>query len=133
MGWNPFKQIKSYVSNPIDYIKDRVEKHWERNVQNPFQDIGNAMERWNPMPQIKMPTIPGPTPEQLAAQAAQTKLLTAQAAQLEQQKANQTATEASAEASARARRARMAGRNSLLLDEVGIIDGTRPMQAALGA
>jgi hypothetical protein len=59
--------------------------------------------------------------------------LTAQAAQLEQQKETQTATEAAAEASARARRARMAGRNSLLLDEIGIIDGTRPMQNALGA
>jgi hypothetical protein len=110
-----------------------IEKAVDWRFGEPLRAVGNMVERWNPMPQIKMPTIPGPTPEQLAAQAAQAKLLTAQAAQLEQQKETQTATEASAEASARARRARMAGRNSLLLDEVGIIDGRRQMQNTLGA
>lgn len=89
-------------------------------------DLGNMVQRWNPLPQIKMPTIPGPTPEQLAAQEAQTRLLNQQADQ-------QKATEEAAAASARARRARNAGRTSLLLDEVGIIDGTRPIQNTLGA
>jgi hypothetical protein len=97
-----------------------------KNYEQIFRPIGNMIERWNPMPQIKMPTIPGPTAEQNAAQAAQARLLTEQADQIK-------ATEESAAASARARRARMAGRNSLLLDEVGIIDGTRQVQANLGA
>jgi hypothetical protein len=103
-----------------------IEKAVDWRFGEPLRAVGNMVERWNPMPQIKMPTIPGPTPEQNAAQAAQARLLTEQADQIK-------ATEASAEASARARRARMAGRNSLLLDEVGIIDGTRPMQPTLGA
>lgn len=127
MGWNPFREVQRFVTRPIDRIKDRlIESQWERNVQNPFRDMGNAIERWNPMPQIKMPTIPGPTAEQLAAQAAQARLLNEQADQIK-------ATEESAAASARARRARQAGRTSLLLDEVGIIDGTRQMQTNLGA
>ena len=92
----------------------------------PLKKVGDMVERWNPLPQIKMPTIPGPTPEQTAAQAAQARLLTEQADQIK-------ATEASAEASRRARLARMAGRNSLLLDEVGIIDGRRQVQTNLGA
>lgn len=92
----------------------------------PFKKVGDMVERWNPLPQIKMPTIPGPTKEQLDAQAAQARLLNEQADQIK-------ATEDAAAASARARRARMAGRGSLLLDEVGIIDGTRPVQSNLGA
>ncbi len=103
-----------------------IEKAVDWRFGEPLRAVGNMVERWNPMPQIKMPTIPGPTPEQLAAQAAQARLLNEQADQI---KAGETA----AEAARRARRARMAGRNSLLLDEVGIIDGTRPMQNALGA
>ncbi len=127
MGWNPLREVVRFVGRPIDRIKDRlIEKQWERNVQNPLRDMGNAIERWNPMPQIKMPTIPGPTAEQLAAQAAQARLLNEQADQIK-------ATEDAAAASARARRARMAGRGSLLLDEVGIIDGTRQVQTNLGA
>ena len=123
MGFNfgnifrPIQQILRPIEKPIAAAYDRID---------PFKAAGNMIERWNPIPQIKMPTIPGPTPEQNAAQAAQARLLTEQADQIK-------ATEASAEASARARRARMAGRNSLLLDEVGIIDGTRPMQPTLGA
>jgi chromatin segregation and condensation protein Rec8/ScpA/Scc1 (kleisin family) len=92
----------------------------------PLKKVGDMVERWNPMPQIKMPTIPGPTKEQLDAQAAQARLLNEQANQIK-------ATEDAAAASARARRARQAGRGSLLLDEVGIIDGTRPVQSNLGA
>jgi hypothetical protein len=126
MSWNPFKQVMRFVSNPFDYMADRVEKQWERNVQNPFRDVGSAIERWNPMPSFEMPKIPGPSPEQLAAQAAQARLLA-------DQEKSQKATEEAAAASSRARRARMAGRNSLLLDEVGIIDGTRPLQATMGA
>jgi len=122
MSWNPWKIFAR--ATPFRDIGEKIEKVTER--ANVLGSIGNMVERWNPMPQIKMPTIPGPTPEQLAAQAAQARLLTEQADQIK-------ATEAAAEASARARRARMAGRNSLLLDEVGIIDGTRPMQPTLGA
>ena len=126
MGWNPLRNVTRFISNPFDTMFDRLDTQWERNVQNPLRDVGNAIERWNPMPQIKMPTIPGPTAEQLAAQAAQARLLNEQADQIK-------ATEESAAASARARRARQAGRTSLLLDEVGIIDGTRQMQTNLGA
>lgn len=96
-------------------------------------DLGNMVERWNPIPKIKMPEIPGPTKEQLEAQAAQTRLLNQQADQLQAQAVKQQTTDQVTEASARARRARMAGRTSLLLDEVGIIDGTRPVQTTLGA
>lgn len=127
MGWNPLREVTRFIGRPIDRIKDRlIEKPWERNVQNPLRDLGNAMERWNFMPQIKMPSIPGPTAEQIAAQAAQARLLT-------QQADAQKATEEAAAASERARRARMAGRTSLLLDEVGIISGERPMQNMMGA
>ena len=123
MGFNlgnifrPIQQILRPIEKPIAAAYDRID---------PFKPLGNMIERWNPIPEIKMPTIPGPTPEQLAAQAAQARLLNEQADQI---KAGETA----AEAARRARLARMAGRNSLLLDEVGIIDGTRPMQNALGA
>ena len=83
MGWNPFREVVRFVTKPIDRIKDRlIENQWERNVQNPIRVAGNAIERWNPMPQIKMPTIPGPTAEQLAAQAAQARLLNEQADQI---------------------------------------------------
>jgi hypothetical protein len=87
--------------------------------------LADAAERWNPMPQMKMPSIPGPSPEQLAAQATQARLLA-------EQEAGQKATEEAAAASSRARRARQAGRPSLLLDEVGIVDGTRPLQSNMG-
>ncbi len=97
-----------------------------RPITEPFQAVGNTVERWNPIPQMKMPSIPGPSPEQLAAQATQARLLA-------EQEARQKATEEAADASSRARRARQAGRPSLLLDEVGIIDGTRPLQSNLGA
>ena len=110
--------------NPFEGMVKPVQKFMER--ADPLKAAGNMIERWNPIPQIKMPTIPGPTAEQNAAQAAQARLLTEQADQIK-------ATEESAEASRRARLARMAGRNSLLLDEVGIIDGTRQVQANLGA
>jgi len=103
-----------------------IEKAVDWRFGEPLRAVGNMTERWNPLPSIKMPAIPGPTPEQLAAQAAQARLLNEQADQI-------NAGETAAEAARRARLARMAGRNSLLLDEVGIIDGTRPMQAALGA
>jgi hypothetical protein len=96
-----------------------------RPITEPFRAVGNMVERWNPMPQIRMPTIPGPTKEQLDAQAAQARLLA------DQEKA-QKATEEAADASSRARRARQAGRPSLLLDEVGIINGTRPLQSNMG-
>jgi len=122
MSWNPWKVVARAM--PIRDIGQKIEKVTER--ANVLGSIGNMVERWNPLPSIKMPTIPGPTPEQLAAQAAQARLLNEQADQI---KAGETA----AEAARRARLARMAGRNSLLLDEVGIIDGTRPMQNALGA
>jgi hypothetical protein len=122
MSWNPWKVVARAM--PFRDIGQKIEKVTER--ANVLGSIGNMTERWNPLPSIKMPTIPGPTPEQLAAQAAQARLLNEQADQI---KAGETA----AEAARRARLARMAGRNSLLLDEVGIIDGTRPMQNALGA
>lgn len=118
MGWNIFK--------PFQQIFKPIEKAVDWRFGEPLRAAGNMIERWNPMPQIKMPTIPGPTAEQNAAQAAQARLLTEQADQIK-------ATEASAEASRRARLARMAGRNSLLLDEVGIIDGSRQVQTTLGA
>jgi hypothetical protein len=124
MGGNTFEPITDPLYNAFRSVEKPIANWWDR--ADPFKATGNMVERWNPMPQIKMPTIPGPTKEQLAAQAAQARLLNEQADQIR-------ATEAAAEASARARRARMAGRNSLLLDEVGIIDGTRPMQPTLGA
>ena len=120
MGWNPFKPIQQLYRS----VEKPIANWWDR--ADPFKATGNMVERWNPLPSFKMPTIPGPTAEQLAAQAAQARLLNEQADQIK-------ATEASAEASRRARLARMAGRNSLLLDEVGIIDGTRQVQTNLGA
>ena len=122
MSWNPWKVVARAM--PFRDIGQKIEKVTER--ADVLGSIGNMVERWNPLPSIKMPTIPGPTPEQLAAQAAQARLLNEQADQI---KAGETA----AEAARRARLARMAGRNSLLLDEVGIIDGTRQMQNTLGA
>ena len=115
--FRPIQQIYRSIERPVANWWDRAD---------PFKATGNMIERWNPMPNLQMPKIPGPTAEQLAAQAAQARLLNEQADQIK-------ATEASAEASRRARLARMAGRNSLLLDEVGIIDGTRQVQANLGA
>jgi hypothetical protein len=103
-----------------------IEKAVDWRFGEPLRAVGNMVERWNPMPSFEMPKIPGPTAEQNAAQAAQARLLTEQADQIK-------ATEASSEASRRARLARMAGRNSLLLDEIGIIDGTRQVQTTLGA
>ena len=114
MGWNPFKNVFKPIGDVFDFR------------MKPLRAVGNMVERWNPLPSFKMPTIPGPTKEQLDAQAAQARLLNEQADQIK-------ATEDSAEASRRARLARMAGRNSLLLDEVGIIDGTRQVQTNLGA
>jgi len=122
MSWNPWKVVARAM--PFRDIGQKIEKVTER--ADVLGSIGNMVERWNPLPSIKMPTIPGPTPEQLAAQAAQARLLNEQADQI-------TAGETAAEAARRARLARMAGRNSLLLDEVGIIDGTRQMQNTLGA
>jgi hypothetical protein len=124
MGGNTFEPITDPLYNAFRSVEKPIANWWDR--ADPFKATGNMMERWNPMPSFKMPAIPGPTAEQLAAQAAQARLLT------EQEKA-QAAEEEAAAASSRARRARMAGRNSLLLDEVGIIDGTRPLQATMGA
>lgn len=124
MGGNTFEPITDPMYNAFRSVEKPIAKWWDR--ADPFKATGNMMERWNPMPQIKMPTIPGPTKEQLDAQAAQARLLA-------DQEKSQKATEEAAAASSRARRARMAGRNSLLLDEVGIIDGTRPLQSNLGA
>jgi len=102
-----------------------IEKAVDWRFGEPLRAVGNMVERWNPMPSFEMPKIPGPSPEQLAAQAAQARLLA-------DQEKSQKATEEAAAASARARRARQAGRPSLLLDEVGIVDGTRPLQSNMG-
>jgi hypothetical protein len=114
MGGKTFKPI----TKPVEKLAD-----WR--FGEPLRAVGNMVERWNPMPSFEMPKIPGPSPEQLAAQAAQARLLA-------DQEKSQKATEEAAAASSRARRARMAGRNSLLLDDVGIIDGTRPLQTTMG-
>lgn len=123
MGGNTFEPITDPMYDAYRSVEKPIAEWWDR--ADPFKAAGNMIERSNPIPQIKMPTIPGPTAEQLAAQAAQARLLTEQEAQIK-------ATEQSQAASDRARRARMAGRTSLLLDEVGIVDGTRALQPNLG-
>jgi hypothetical protein len=101
-------------------------------------DVGDTLQRWNPMPQVKIPqpvAPPGPTEAQLRAQATQERVIAAQEQQLQRESDTLGKQEAEAAASRRARSARLAGRSLLMLDEVGIpaAGAGQPIQNRLGA
>jgi len=78
------------------------------------------------------PEPPAPAPAQLRAQETQARILERQEADQARLDRERDATDRERDATERARRGRMGGRSLLMLDEIGFLDGQRPLQNTLG-